>query len=159
MHLSAGDLLRAERNSGSKNAELINEIILKGEIVPVEITVNLIKDAMKAAGWSTKKFLIDGFPRNAENQEGWVKVMGSDVNMEFVLFLDAKEEQMVERIMGRAKADVAAGKEARNDDNEETLRKRFTTFTEQSVPIVELYKKTDQVRVIDAQGDKDQVYN
>ena len=56
--------------------------------------------------------------------------MESDVNMEFVLFLDAKEEQMVERIMGRAAADVAAGKEARNDDNEETLRKRFKTFTE-----------------------------
>merc|ERR1712166_1415061 len=48
VHLSAGDLLRAERNSGSKNAELINDIILKGEIVPVEITVNLIKVAMQA---------------------------------------------------------------------------------------------------------------
>ena len=67
VHLSAGDLLRAERNSGSKNAELINDIILKGEIVPVEITVNLIKAAMQGAGWSTKKFLIDGFPRNADN--------------------------------------------------------------------------------------------
>ena len=46
VHLSAGDLLRAERNSGSENAELINSIILKGEIVPVDITVNLIKNAM-----------------------------------------------------------------------------------------------------------------
>lgn len=64
MHLSAGDLLRAERNSGSENAELINNIILKGEIVPVDITVNLIKNAMKEAGWMEKKFLIDGFPRN-----------------------------------------------------------------------------------------------
>ena len=64
VHLSAGDLLRAERDSGSEKAELINNILLAGNIVPVEITVNLIKDAMKKHGWSQKKFLIDGFPRN-----------------------------------------------------------------------------------------------
>jgi adenylate kinase family enzyme len=57
---------------------------------------------------------------------------------------------MVERIMGRAAADVAAGGTARVDDNEETLRKRFKTFNEESIPVVELYKITKQVRVIDA---------
>ena len=64
VHLSAGDLLRAERDSGSPDGELINNIILEGKIVPVEITVNLIKKAMEKNGWSSKKFLIDGFPRN-----------------------------------------------------------------------------------------------
>lgn len=67
VHLSAGDLLRAERDSGSPNGDLINGIILKGEIVPVEITVNLIKTAMEKAGGVAKKFLIDGFPRNENN--------------------------------------------------------------------------------------------
>ena len=67
VHLSAGDLLRAERASGSANAELINNIIMKGEIVPVEITVNLIKKAMEENGWSQTKFLVDGFPRNQDN--------------------------------------------------------------------------------------------
>ena len=56
-----------QRNSGSADAELINNIILKGEIVPVDITVNLIKTAMKNAGWTDKRFLIDGFPRNEDN--------------------------------------------------------------------------------------------
>jgi len=54
---------------------------LKGEIVPVDITVNLIKTAMKNAGWADKRFLIDGFPRNEDNQEGWVRVMGDEVDM------------------------------------------------------------------------------
>ena len=66
VHLSAGDLLRAERDSGSENGDLINDIIARGEIVPVEITVNLLKKAMEEAGWS-KNFLIDGFPRNQDN--------------------------------------------------------------------------------------------
>ena len=67
VHLSAGDLLRAERDSGSPDGELINNIIMKGEIVPVDITVNLIKKAMEQNGWSETKFLIDGFPRNQDN--------------------------------------------------------------------------------------------
>ena len=80
---------------------------------------------MKAAGWADKRFLIDGFPRNEDNQEGWIRVMGNEVNMEFVLFLDCTEDLMVERILKRASD---AGTNARNDDNEETLRKRFRVF-------------------------------
>jgi len=91
VHLSAGDLLRAERDSGSANGNLINNIILEGKIVPVQITINLIKAAMKKNGWASKKFLIDGFPRNSENQTGWEQAMSDSVNMKFVLFLDCSE--------------------------------------------------------------------
>ena len=53
IHLSAGDLLRKERDSGdSKYGTLINERILAGKIVPVEITVNLLKTAMEENGWT-----------------------------------------------------------------------------------------------------------
>jgi len=81
---------------------LINNIILKGEIVPVDITVNLIKTAMKASGWTEKKFLIDGFPRNQDNVDGWDRVMGNDAFMQFVLFLECSEDLMVERALKRA---------------------------------------------------------
>ena len=94
--------MRAERNSGSENAELINKIIKAGEIVPVEITVKLIKKAMQEHGWSKKKYLIDGFPRNLDNQTGWVKVMQDEVDMKFVLFFDCTEDEMLARIMKRA---------------------------------------------------------
>jgi len=67
VHLSAGDLLRAERDSGSEHGELINNIIKDGKIVPVAITCGLIKQAMEKAGWERKSFLVDGFPRNEEN--------------------------------------------------------------------------------------------
>jgi len=67
VHLSTGDLLREERDSGSKDAELINNIIKEGKLVPGNVVVNLVKKAMKKAGWTDKKFLIDGFPRNEAN--------------------------------------------------------------------------------------------
>jgi len=59
--------LRAERNAGGPNAALINSYISEGKIVPIHITVNLIKDAMEAAGWEKEVFLIDGFPRSEDN--------------------------------------------------------------------------------------------
>ena len=56
-----------ERDSGSPNGDLINSYIAEGKIVPVQISVNLLRAAMEKAGWSSKKYLIDGFPRNPDN--------------------------------------------------------------------------------------------
>ena len=98
VHLSAGDLLREERASGSKDAELINNIINQGKIVPVEITVNLIKKAMENSGWQHKKYLIDGFPRNDDNYQGWNSIMGDITDMRFVLFIECSKENMIARI-------------------------------------------------------------
>ena len=47
---------------------------------------------MQNNGWAAKKFLIDGFPRNEENKDGWKKIMDEHVDMKFVLFLDCTEE-------------------------------------------------------------------
>lgn len=110
---------------------------------------------MEKHGWSTKQFLIDGFPRNEDNQQGWEEVMGEHADMKFVLFLDCTEEAMISRIQARS---AAAGELARNDDNIEVLQKRFTVFKEQSVPIVQLYEGLNKVRKIDATQAPDLVY-
>lgn len=155
VHLSAGDLLREERDSGSPDGDLINSIILQGKIVPVKITVNLIKKAMEKNGWNKKEFLIDGFPRNQDNVDGWEEVLSEHVDMRFVLFLECTEEAMISRIQARS---IAAGEQKRNDDNIEVLLKRFAVFKEQSMPIVELYQKESKVRTIDATKSADEVY-
>ena len=155
VHLSAGDLLREERDSGSPDGDLINSIILEGKIVPVDITVNLIKKAMQKHGWTNSKFLVDGFPRNEDNQEGWERVMGNDVDMKFVLFLDCEEETMIQRINKRGEEQ---GENKRNDDNLEVLIKRFKVFREQSMPIVEMYEARNQVKKINANQEAAQVY-
>jgi hypothetical protein len=85
VHLSAGDLLRAERKSGSDLGEMIEKHIREGSIVPAEVTVRLLRQAMEQSGES--KFLIDGFPRNAENLEIWERDMTHCV-VDFVLMLE-----------------------------------------------------------------------
>ncbi len=155
-HLSAGDLLRAERKSGSDLAELINSKISQGQIVPSSITVKLIKNAMEKVNEedsSKIKFLIDGFPRSEENVTVWDEHMPENVaKLEFVLFLDCPEDVMTGRLLERAKTS------GRNDDNLETIRKRFTLFRETSMPIVDMFEKKGLVKTVVADKSVDDVY-
>ncbi len=155
IHLSAGDLLRAERNSGSADAELINNYIKEGKIVPVEITVGLIKKAMeKNMGLGRDQFLIDGFPRNADNLAGWNKIMADFAVVPFLLLLECTEEEMTKRILKRAEtAEVA-----RKDDNLETLKKRFKVFTEDTMPVVEQFRAEGKCKTVQSIGSVDSIY-
>ena len=135
---------------------MIQDIIDKGQIVPVKITVNLIKKAMEKAGWEKKKYLVDGFPRNQDNYDGWYEVMGEISEVKFVLFLECSEATMIDRVKKRA---AESGGNMRSDDNIEILQKRFKTFIDQSMPIVEIYEKTDQVRRVNSEVAPEVVYN
>ncbi len=86
VHLSAGDLLRAERKApGSQFGELIEHHITNGTIVPVEITCSLLERAMNES--EKNDFLIDGFPRNEDNLSGWNRVMGDKVSYTLIICL------------------------------------------------------------------------
>ena len=156
VHLSAGDLLRAERDSGSEDGNMINSIISEGKLVSSDIVVNLIKKAMEKNGWTQSRFLIDGFPRNQENVDVWNKILGDCTEMDFLLFLDASEEKMIQRIQKRAAED---GDQKRSDDNIDVLKKRFTVFKEQSMPIIEEFAKIDKVAYVEADGTPEEVYS
>jgi UMP-CMP kinase len=149
VHLSAGDLLRAERKDpSSKHGELINEYIREGKIVPVEITLALIRKAMEAS--ATTDFLVDGFPRSADNLKGWEDNMTTCTDVVSLLYLETSEEVMAQRIMQRSRETVAAGGTARADDNEEAIKKRLKTYHETTMPIIEIFKRRGKVTAIDS---------
>lgn len=75
---------------GSEYGDLIQKHIREGSIVPVDITCNLLEKAMKYS--SNMKFLIDGFPRNKNNLDGWMKRVAPNVQLMFVLFFDCSKE-------------------------------------------------------------------
>ncbi|KAI3511272.1 hypothetical protein L2E82_29415 [Cichorium intybus] len=137
-HLSAGDLLRAEIKSGSKNGTMIQNMISEGIIVPSEVTIKLLEKAIMEN--ENDKFLIDGFPRNEENRAAFESVTG--IVPEFVLFFDCSEEEMEKRLLSR--------NQGRVDDNIETIRKRFKVFVESSLAVIEYYNSKGKVKKIDA---------
>jgi UMP-CMP kinase len=93
VHLSAGDLLRAERESGGELGDLINAKIAAGELVPSSITCQCIERGMIAAFQEneTTNFLIDGFPRSHENMQAWEDTMSIHA-IKFVLDFECPEE-------------------------------------------------------------------
>lgn len=151
-HLSAGDLLREEQDRpGSEFGELIKTYIREGEIVPMEVTIQLLENAMKAAMEKEKKtlFLIDGFPRKLDQAHAFER---SVVPSKFTLFLDCDEHVMQERLLNRGKTS------GRADDNIESIKKRFKTFLDTSLPVVKEFEAQDRVVKVDAMQTPEEVY-
>ena len=104
------------------------------------VTVGLIKTAMEQGmGAGHHKYLIDGFPRNADNLEGWNKIMADFADVRFTLFLDCPEKTMETRLLGR--------NEGRTDDNIESIRKRFHTYQTETRPILDIFEKEVEIGI------------
>ncbi|XP_067634869.1 UMP-CMP kinase [Eurosta solidaginis] len=152
VHLSAGDLLREERvREGSEYGSLIEEYIRNGKIVPVAVTCSLLEKAMKTSG--KQRFLIDGFPRNQDNLDGWKQQMGDKVDLKFVLFFNCSEDKCIERCLARGQSGSG-----RSDDNLESLKKRIQTYNNDSMPIIKHFEQLGQVKQIDASPNADEVF-
>lgn len=153
-HLSTGNLLRAERQAGGPTAATIEEFITAGKLVPNEITVTLLKDAMEKATRTTGKtnFLLDGFPRSLDNMEGWYEIFGRDAELPKMLYFECPYDVLERRILGRAKYSD------RSDDNVESMKLRFDTFKAETLPTLELFKSKNKVVEIDASQDRSSVY-
>jgi UMP-CMP kinase len=153
-HLSAGDLLRAEQERpGSEFGSLIKDYIKNGLIVPMEVTVQLLENAMTEVINKDKdgkgKFLIDGFPRKMDQA---LKFEETVCPAKFVLFFDCPEKEMERRLLERGKTS------GRTDDNAESIRKRFKVFEETSMPVVEYFDKQGRVVKVVATKKPDAVY-
>jgi adenylate kinase family enzyme len=153
-HLSIGDLLRAERESGGPTAATIEENLAEGKLVPNEITVTLLKNAMENITRTTGKnnFLLDGFPRSLDNLEGWYEVFGREVELPRMVYFECPFDVLEKRILGRAKFT------GRSDDNTESLKLRFETFKAETTPTIEHFKSLDKCVEIETSQDRQSVY-
>jgi len=153
-HLSAGDLLREEQDRpGSEFGEMIKTYIKEGTIVPMEVTVQLLENAMKASiesGQNDKKlFLIDGFPRKLDQAHAFER---SVCPSKFTLFFDCSEAVMEKRLLHRGETS------GRADDNLESIKKRFRTFVETSMPVVQEFESQGKVVKVSAERSPEDVY-
>ncbi|RCK60448.1 Uridylate kinase [Candida viswanathii] len=151
VHLSAGDLLRAEqKRPGSKYGELIAKYIREGEIVPQEVTVALLKQAIQENYAQGKtKFLVDGFPRKMDQAITFEDTIAKSA---FTLFFECPEQVMLQRLLERGKTS------GRTDDNIESIKKRFKTFIDTSMPVVEYFEKQGKVVKVRCDEPVDVVY-
>jgi UMP-CMP kinase len=117
----------------------------------MEVTIALLENAMREAMTTQgkSKFLIDGFPRQMDQA---VKFEEDVCVSSFTLFFDCPEEVMLKRLLKRGETS------GRDDDNIESIKKRFRTFTETSYPVVEYYSKQGKVVNVKAVDTPQKVY-
>jgi len=117
------------------------------------VTVQLLENAMTEVIEKSKdkrgKFLIDGFPRQMDQA---LKFEETVCPSKFVLFFDCPEEEMQKRLLERGKTS------GRSDDNAESIKKRFKTFVETSMPVVDYFEKQGRVVTVVATKTPDEVY-
>ncbi|MDO0935617.1 adenylate kinase [Streptomyces sp. DG2A-72] len=178
-HISTGDLFRANISQQTELGKLAKSYMDAGNLVPDEVTIAMAKDRMEQPD-AENGFLLDGFPRNVSQAEALDEVLETeDVKLDAVLDLEAPEEEVVKRIAGRricrrdsshvfhvtysppkkeGVCDVCGGElYQRDDDSEETVRKRLEVYHTQTEPIIDYYKTQGLVVTINAMGPVDEV--
>ena len=153
-HLSTGDLLRVERQAGGPNVATIEEFVTAGKLVPNDIIVTLLKNAMETITRTTGKnnFLLDGFPRSLDNLEGWYAIFGRDAELPEMLYFECPFEVLGKRILARARYT------GRSDDNVESVKLRFDTFKAETLPTVEFFRSRNKCVEVDTSQDRQAVY-
>ncbi len=154
-HLSAGDLLRAERKAGGPAAATIETALAAGALVPNEIVVTLLQNAMETVTRTTGKnnFLLDGFPRSLSNLEAWTETFGHEAELPKMLYFECPYPVLERRILGRAKYS------GRSDDNFESVKLRFDTFKAETLPTVEFFQSKGKCVEVDTSQDRRAVYD
>ncbi|KAI9203007.1 adenylate kinase-domain-containing protein, partial [Polychytrium aggregatum] len=130
VHLSAGDLLRNEVNTGSEVGEMCSALMKEGKLVPMEITIGLLRKAMESHR-DASGFLIDGFPRALDQAHEFERTIGP---CRKALFYHCTLDILEQRLLERGKTS------GRDDDNIDVIRKRFATFESQSMPVIDYYE-------------------
>lgn len=155
VHYSTGDLLRAEVASGSERGQLIDSFISRGMIVPIEIAVETITGAIKAA--PSDVILFDGYPRSLEQMNELDKFLANDTEVELISVIEVvvSEEVARDRVLGRSRG---------ADDKEEVFNNRMSVYTDPLAAIQSFYesknllKKINGERAIDAIVDEMELF-
>ena len=144
---STGDLLRQYVKDKKDGYEDIDNQMKEGKLISSATLMKVLKEYVMSS--TNKKILVDGYPRNQENIDEWEKQMKDLVEVKGALYIEVSNEEMTKRLLGR--------NEGRADDNEETIKKRLTTFERQTKPIVSYFEKKGNLIKIDGMKTVDEI--
>ena len=179
--ISTGDLLRAQRAAATPLGQKAQAAMDAGKLVDDEIVLGMIRERLAEAD-TQNGFILDGFPRNlaqAEALDGLLGELGKP--LDGVVQLDVDYEELTRRIAGRrtcsdchrvinlftsppeAQAEICSKTGAphqfyqRPDDKEETVKERLRVYDAQTKPLIAFYQEQGLLRVIDGEGELDEV--
>jgi adenylate kinase len=149
--IATGDLLRHEVASGSGHGRTAKAYIDRGDLVPDEVVIAMVRDRVVKAN-AKGGYILDGYPRTLAQAEAayrWAKARG--VPFDLALFFEIVTDELLARLAGRAR------EEGRSDDTEETVRHRLEVFRRQTYPLLAYYQRRGILVRIDAVGPVDAI--
>ncbi|HEY7934778.1 MAG TPA: adenylate kinase [Solirubrobacteraceae bacterium] len=170
-HISTGDMLRTQVSEGTELGREAKRYMNAGELVPDEVIIGMIGDRI-AAQDAREGFLLDGFPRNEAQAEALGEALEAlGRRLSAVLLIEVPDEEVVRRLAGRRvcvknpshiyhveldppKHEGVCDQDGsrliqRDDDQEETIRRRLEVYHAQTVPLVDYYDRAGLLRRFD----------
>ena len=127
-HISTGDMLRQNVADGTDLGKQAEAIMHAGDLVPDDLVLAMMQDRL-AKDDAACGYILDGFPRNVSQAEALSSMNGIDQ----VLLLEVETEELVQRLLSRAKD------QGRADDNEDSIRNRLDVYRDETSPLVDWY--------------------
>ena len=179
IHISTGDMFRNAIKNHTKMGELANSYISKGELVPDEVTVGLVKERL-AQEDCKNGFILDGFPRTLPQAECLDRICQElNIKIDYVIDIEVCTDELISRLSGRrvckscgASYHIMFNKPkvenvcdecngelyTRKDDNKESVAVRLQTYQEQTLPLINYYTNKGMLLEINGQQDINDVF-
>nr|WP_275299611.1 adenylate kinase [Clostridium sp. YIM B02506] len=169
-HISTGDIFRKNISENTPLGIEAKKYIDNGQLVPDEVTINMVKDRLQAED-CRMGYLLDGFPRTVHQANALEEFLDDrKESLDTALLIQVPSEFILERMTGRrvcpscgasyhvkfnptkieSKCDVCGSDIIqRKDDSEETVKERLAVYERQTQPLIEYYKEKDLLSVVD----------
>ncbi len=153
MHLSTGDMLRAEIAANTEIGQKMSSIMSKGELVPDEVVIEMIASRIDSAR-GVAGFLFDGFPRTVAQTFALEKMLGErGMKIDSMLVLDVKHDELVKRLVARA--DLSG----RPDDRDTAvIENRIDVYKSKTEPIIDYCRSKGIYDPVDGMGSIEEIF-
>ena len=154
VHLSTGDIFRANIKGGTELGKLAKSYTEKGDLVPDDVTIRMLESEVNKHS-APKGFIFDGFPRTTAQAQALDKFLsGKKLSISMTLALEVDEEELTKRIILRGK------ESGRPDDQDENIvRNRVKEYNTKTAPLKDFYSGQGKLRGVRGIGSIDEIFN
>ena len=152
VHISTGDVFRKNMSNKTDLGMLAKGYMEKGELVPDEVTVNMLKEELEDH-LPCEGFIFDGFPRTSYQAEKLDALLTKySLNIHLTIALDVDNETLIKRLLNRGKSSGRA-----DDQSEDKINKRLQEYDKKTKPLIEFYTKQNKYKSINGIGELDDI--
>ena len=152
VHISTGDVFRKNMSNKTDLGMLAKGYMEKGELVPDEVTVNMLKEELEDH-LPCDGFIFDGFPRTSYQAEKLDALLTKySLNIHLTIALDVDNETLIKRLLNRGKTSGRA-----DDQSEDKINKRLQEYDKKTKPLIEFYTKQNKYKSINGIGEMDDI--